>query len=263
VALDAPAALTAATAAGRSGPVSQPAARPVIVVEDLIKVYREADVETIALRGLDLSIMPGEFVAIMGRSGSGKTTLLNLLAGTDRPTAGRVEVAGVDLARADEATRARVRGRTVGLVFQSENLVPFLDLRENVLLAGRLAGRPVAVADGDRLLERVGLANRASHRPAQLSGGEQQRAALACVLAAGAPILLADEITGELDTATADMVLDLLSEIHRGQQLTVVLVTHDPGVAGRATRTVVLRDGRVDGAAGTARPTVSTAGAAR
>jgi putative ABC transport system ATP-binding protein len=228
---------------------AEPAAEPAIIVEDLIKVYREASVETIALRGVDLTVAKGEFVAVMGRSGCGKSTLLNLIAAADRPTAGRVLVAGVDLARADEATRSGVRGRTVGIVFQSDNLVPFLDLRENVQLAAGLAGNRLELGAADHILERVGLLERAGHRPRQLSGGEQQRAALACVLGAGAPIILADEITGELDSATADLVLDLLTEIHEERRTTVVLVTHDPVVASRADRVVALRDGRVfDGA---------------
>jgi putative ABC transport system ATP-binding protein len=231
---------------------AEPAAEPAIIVEDLIKVYRQASVETIALRGVDLTVAKGEFVAVMGRSGCGKSTLLNLIAAADRPTAGRVLVAGVDLARADEATRSGVRGRTVGIVFQSDNLVPFLDLRENVQLAARLAGNRLDLGAADHILERVGLLERAGHRPRQLSGGEQQRAALACVLAAGAPIILADEITGELDSATADLVLDLLTEIHEERRTTVVLVTHDPVVASRADRVVALRDGRVVDGAGAA-----------
>ncbi len=218
-----------------------------IQLADVIRVFREADVETIALRGIDLEVDPGEFVAIMGRSGSGKSTLLQLLAGSDRPTAGRVVVDGIDLSRADEAQRASLRGAHVGIVFQSQNLVPFLDLDENVQLASELAGRPVDQAAGRGILKRVGLEGRERHRPTQLSGGEQQRAALATVLATRAPIVLADEITGELDSANAAVLLDLLAEIHAQEEVTLVLATHDPDVADRADRVVHLRDGRVVG----------------
>lgn len=212
---------------------------------DVIRVYREADVETIALRGIDLTIAPGEFVAVMGRSGSGKSTLLNLLAGSDRPTAGRVQFLGRDLATADDATRAGLRGREIGIVYQSDNLAPMLSLVENVRLAAWLAGRPLDAAGATAALERVGLAHRAGHRPAQLSGGEQQRAALACVLAVGPSVLLADEITGELDSASAAVVLGLLRESREGAGTTVVLVTHDHDVAAQADRIVELRDGRI------------------
>jgi putative ABC transport system ATP-binding protein len=218
-----------------------------IALADVIRVYREADVETIALRGIDLEIAAGEFVAIMGRSGSGKSTLLGLVAGSDRPTAGRVVVDGIDLSRADEDERARLRGAHVGIVFQSGNLVPFLDLEENILLAAELAGRPVDRAAARRILVRVGLEDRDRHRPSQLSGGEQQRAALAVVLATRAPLVLADEVTGELDSTNADLLLDLLAEIHQAEGMTLVLATHDPDVARRADRVVELRDGRVVG----------------
>ncbi len=218
---------------------------PAIRLIDVIRIYREADVETVALRGIDLEIAYGEVVAIMGRSGSGKSTLLQLIGGSDRPTAGQVIVAGVDLARADEADRAALRGRQVGIVFQSQNLVPFLDLTENVQLAAALAGRPVDRATAVAALERVGLGSRADGRPAQLSGGEQQRAALAMVMITRPAILLADEITGELDSHSAVVLLDLLAEIQAAEGMTVVLATHDRGIAARADRIVQLRDGRI------------------
>jgi ABC-type lipoprotein export system ATPase subunit len=214
-------------------------------LSDVIRVYREADVETIALRGVDLTIEPGELVAVMGRSGSGKSTLLNLLAGSDRPTAGRVLFLGQDLATVDDTARAAIRGRQIGIVYQSQNLAPMLSLLENVRLAAWLAGRPVDEAGARAALDRVGLADRAGHRPAQLSGGEQQRGALSCILAARPTVLLADEITGELDSASAGVVLQLLRDAHRSEGTTVVLVTHDRGVAGHADRVVELRDGRV------------------
>jgi putative ABC transport system ATP-binding protein len=218
---------------------------PIIRLADVIKVYREADVETIALRGVDLEIPPGQFVALMGRSGSGKSTLLNLLAGSDRPTAGRLIVDGVDLSRAEESDRTRLRGSRVGIVFQSQNLVPFLDLEENAMLAAALAGRPAARSTVRTTLARVGLEDRGSHRPEQLSGGEQQRAALAIVLITRPTVLLADEVTGELDTENARILLDLLAELHGSELLTIVLATHDAEVAARADRIVERLDGRV------------------
>jgi putative ABC transport system ATP-binding protein len=231
-----------------AGPgAASPSIAPIIELRDVIRVFREVDVETIALRGVDLTIARGEFVAIMGRSGSGKSTLLQLLAGSDRPTAGRVVVDGVDLSRAEETERASVRGSRVGIVFQSQNLVPFLTLRENVELAALLAGRPIDGPTALAALTRVGLDGRAEHRPAQLSGGEQQRAALAAVAVSRPAIILADEITGELDTANASLLLDLLEEIHIADGMTLVLATHDPAVASRAQRIVQLRDGRVVG----------------
>jgi len=181
----------------------------------------------------------------MGRSGSGKSTLLHLLAGSDRPTAGRVIVDGVDLSRADETDRTRLRGSRVGIVFQAQNLVPFLDLEENLLLAAALADRPLDRASAHAILVRVGLGERSRHRPAQLSGGEQQRAALAIVATTRPAVLLADEITGELDTASAEAVLDLVAELHATAVPTIVLATHDPQVAARADRIVELLDGRV------------------
>jgi ABC-type lipoprotein export system ATPase subunit len=214
-------------------------------LSDVIRVYREADVETIALRGVDLTINPGEFVAVMGRSGSGKSTLLNLLAGADRPTAGRVQFLGRDLATADDAARSAIRGREIGIVYQSQNLAPMLSLLENVRLAAWLAGRPLDRPEGIAALDRVGLADRAGHRPAQLSGGEQQRGALGCVLAARPTVLLADEITGELDSVSAAVVLQLLRDTHAADATTVVLVTHDHEVSAHADRVVELRDGRV------------------
>jgi ABC-type lipoprotein export system ATPase subunit len=222
---------------------------PIIELTDVIRVYREVDVETIALRGVDLRIQPGEFVAIMGRSGSGKSTLLNLIGGSDRPTAGRVVVDGIDLSRADEDQRASVRGGRVGIVFQNQNLVPFLTLRENLSLAAGLAGCSINDAEIAVILDRLGLAHRGDHRPAQLSGGEQQRAGLAVIVVASPSILLADEITGELDSASADQLLDLLGDIRAATGMTVVMATHDHEIARKAERIVELRDGRVTGGA--------------
>ena len=232
---------------GAAGAARASNAATIIQVSDVIKVFREGDIETIALRGVDLEVARGEFIALMGRSGSGKSTLLHLLAGSDRPTAGHVIVNGVDLSRVDETERAGLRGSVVGIVFQSQNLVPFLDLEENTLLAATLAHRPVDRSRALATLQRVGLGERVHHRPDQLSGGEQQRAALAAVLVTRPAVLLADEITGELDSANATILLDLVSELHAAESLTIVLATHDPVVAQRADRIVELLDGRVVG----------------
>ena len=226
----------------RAAPASDEAVFRLI---DVIKIYREADVETVALRGVDLVVASGEFVAVMGRSGSGKSTLLNLLAGLDRPSAGRVLFRGRDLAMADDAERSAIRGREIGIVYQDQNLAPMLSLLENVRLAAWLAGRPLEASGARAHLSRLALADREAHRPDQLSGGEQQRAALACVFAAAPHVLLADEITGELDSHTAGTVLEAVRDTHRTAGTTVVLVTHDPGVAGTADRVIELRDGRV------------------
>jgi putative ABC transport system ATP-binding protein len=200
-----------------------------------------------ALQGVDLDVETGEFVAVLGRSGSGKSTLLNLLGGLDRPTTGSLDVDGHDLVRLSEAGLARFRAGTVGFVFQSFHLQPRFAAWENVSLPLVFAG----VARGERrrrafaLLERVGLTARADHRPSQLSGGEQQRVALARSLVAAPRLLLADEPTGNLDTATSDAILDLLAEVHRGGA-TVVLVTHDAELAAaRADRSVHMVDGRM------------------
>lgn len=216
-----------------------------VELEHVIRIYREVDTETVALRGVDLRVARGEFVAVMGRSGSGKSTLLNLIAGADRPSAGRVVVNGVDIGRADDSGRTAMRGRVVGVVFQAQNLLPYLTLAENVELAAGLAGRSLRKHATRAALASVGLADRAAHRPSQLSGGEQQRAALCAVLATGPALLLGDEVTGELDSMTGRDVLDAIAAAHARGGLTVMLVTHDATVADRADRVVELRDGRV------------------
>lgn len=215
------------------------------VLRDVIRIYREADVETIALRGVDLTVAPGEFVALMGRSGSGKSTLLNIMAGSDRPTAGRVLFRGRDLATVGDDERAHLRGSELGIVYQSQNLAPMLSLLENVRLSAWLAGRPLDANTAQHELARVGLGERHAHRPDQLSGGEQQRGALACVMAARPSVLLADEITGELDSRNSELLLQLLRDSRLAFGTTVVLVTHDPAVARTADRLIELRDGRV------------------
>jgi putative ABC transport system ATP-binding protein len=195
------------------------------------------------LRGLDLAVEPGESVAVLGASGSGKSTLLGLLAGLDLPSAGKVYLEGVDLFALDEEGRAAMRGRLVGFVFQSFQLLPALTALENVMLPLELAGNGRARAEATAIMERVGLAERLNHYPRQLSGGEQQRVAIARAFAAGPKLLLADEPTGNLDTATGARIIDLLFELNREQGTTLILVTHDESLAQRCARRLRLAGG--------------------
>ncbi len=198
------------------------------------------------LKGIDLEIPKGQFAAIMGPSGSGKSTLLGLLAGLDSPTSGRVILDGEDITNLSEDRMAVLRGRKIGFVFQSYHLIPTLTAEENVLLPMELAGADSGGRERAReLLERVGLKGRFDHYPVQLSGGEQQRVALARAFALRPPILLADEPTGNLDSTTGRMVLDLLLSMNREQGATLVLVTHEQSLADSADRRIVLRDGLV------------------
>jgi putative ABC transport system ATP-binding protein len=211
----------------------------------LTKVYRRGESEIVPLRALDLEIPRGAFVSLMGPSGSGKTTLLNLLAGIDRATGGELWIDGQDLARLSRDGLAAWRARTVGIIFQSYNLVPVLTAYENVEL-------PLLLHDLSRserhtrtmeALEMVSLADRSSHFPRQLSGGQEQRVAIARAIVANPPLILADEPTGDLDRASADMVLDLLDRLHRERGRTVVMVTHDPLASARARRELHLDKG--------------------
>jgi putative ABC transport system ATP-binding protein len=199
------------------------------------------------LRGVDLELPPGQFVAIMGASGSGKSTLLGLLAGLDTPTSGKVIIDGVDITGLNEDALALVRGRKIGFVFQSYQLIPTLTAEENVLLPFELSGGDVAVglSRARELLTNVGLADRMDHYPVQLSGGEQQRVALARAFMCKPPILMADEPTGNLDSVNGAHVLDLLISLNQREGTTLVLVTHDRALASRADRIVTLSDGQV------------------
>jgi ABC-type lipoprotein export system ATPase subunit len=223
--------------------------QPRIVCDNLVKIYKIADLEVVALQGLDLMVDPGEMIAIVGASGSGKSTLLNILGGLDVPSAGKIEVAGYDLLNMNEEDRVTYRSDVIGFVWQqtARNLLPYLSARENVELPMTLAGAPgfASRAFADELLEMVGLSERADHKPTQLSGGEQQRVAIAVALANGPKVLLADEPTGELDTATSSEIFDLFRTVQREQDVTIVIVTHDPEVSDKVHRTVAIRDGRV------------------
>ncbi len=216
-----------------------------LVIQDVFKIYKEGDVETVALRGASLTVRKGEFVAISGRSGSGKSTLLSLIGGLAVPSAGRIIVEGTDLSRLNEGQRAAFRGKHIGIVFQADNLISFLSASENVALPMTLAGKHRARAQAESLLQQVGLGERLHHHPNQLSGGERQRVAIAVALANNPGILLADELTGELDSATADSIMNLLKKLNDELGLTLIVVTHNPIVAARAQRRVHILDGQL------------------
>jgi len=220
-----------------------------IEVQDLRKSIRNGARTVDILKGISFTVARGQFVAIMGASGSGKSTLLGLLAGLDTPSAGEVRLNGISISYIPEDKLAKVRGRTVGFVFQSYQLVPTLTALENVLLPYELNAESANADEGQRrareLLESVGLNDRLDHYPVQLSGGEQQRVALARAFILRPPIVLADEPTGNLDTTNGAHVLELLLHLNRTLGTTLVLVTHDPVLAGYADRRIVLRDGSV------------------
>jgi putative ABC transport system ATP-binding protein len=217
----------------------------VIEVRQLWKVIENPPSKVEILRDITFRVPAGQFLAIMGASGSGKSTLLGLLAGLDTVTSGRILLSGTDITDLREDQLARVRGEKIGFVFQSYQLIPTLTAEENILLPAELSGRGQLRARARELLERVGLLARAHHYPVQLSGGEQQRVALARAFITRPPLLLADEPTGNLDSANGQHVLDLLVELNREQQTTLVLVTHDRRLAEYADRILTLSDGKV------------------
>ncbi len=219
---------------------------PFISVSGLRKSFAMGGTMVHALAGVDLTVAPGTFHAIMGPSGSGKSTLLYLLGGLDRPTAGRIVVAGHAIDQLDENALAAYRRRTVGFIFQSFNLIPSLSAWENVAFPMRFAGisRRERQKRAFALLERVGLADRRQHKPTELSGGQQQRVAIARSLVNEPHLVLADEPTGNLDTASGQTIMELLAELHRDGR-TVLVVTHDPRMAAYATHQVFLLDGRI------------------
>jgi putative ABC transport system ATP-binding protein len=220
-------------------------ATSVLAARGIGKTVKSGDRDLVILRDIELQVMPGEAVAIVGASGSGKSTLLALLAGLDTPSAGTVELAGESLFALDEDARAELRGRTVGFVFQSFQLLPSLTALENVMLPLELAGREDAESAAREILARVGLAERLQHYPKHLSGGEQQRVALARAFVVKPKLLLADEPTGSLDAEAGEAVIALLFQMNRESGTTLVLVTHDEQLAQRCTRTVRLAAGRI------------------
>jgi putative ABC transport system ATP-binding protein len=217
-----------------------------IVCEGLVRIYKVADLEVVALQGLDLVVGTGEMIAIVGASGSGKSTLLNILGGLDTPSAGRAVVAGHDLGQMGRRERTRYRRRVVGMIWQqtARNLLPYLTAQENVELPMTLDGRTGRTKRARHLLDLVGLGQRANHRPERLSGGEQQRVAIAVSLANEPEVLFADEPTGELDTTTSAEVFGLLRRVNEELGTTIVIVTHDVLVSEQVQRTVAIRDGR-------------------
>jgi putative ABC transport system ATP-binding protein len=221
-----------------------------LIAQQVTREYRSGDQNLTVLRDVSFAVEQGDFVAIVGPSGSGKTTLLGLLAGLDTPTHGKVILDGHDLTTLSENERAKLRGEKVGFVFQTFQLIPTLTAQENIQVPLELQGNDGAEARAQDLLEKVGLEARGHHFPTQLSGGEQQRVALARAFANSPRILFADEPTGNLDAATGAKVFDLLATLNRESGSTIVLVTHDAGLAGRASRVIRLSDGRVVGDTG-------------
>ena len=222
---------------------------PQIIIEarSLTKIIDTGTHRVEILRGVDFEVPAGQFVAIMGASGSGKSTLLGLLAGLDTPTSGKIVIDGVDITGLSEDKLAVVRGRKIGFVFQSYQLIPTLTAEENVLLPYELAGGDVksGMARARELLTSVGLSDRLDHYPVQLSGGEQQRVALARAFMGKPPILMADEPTGNLDSVNGAHVLELLISLNRREGTTLVLVTHDRSLTEHADRIVTVRDGKI------------------
>ncbi len=223
-------------------------ATPLILCENLVKIYKVADLEVVALQGLDLVVQPNEMVALMGASGSGKSTLLNVISALDAPSAGRCKVAGYDITQLTDAQRLEYRRGVIGHVWQQggRNLIPRLSLAEN-LTVPQVAGDVPARERRRRiheLMDMVGLRGMERRYPHELSGGEQQRAGIAVAIAHRPAVLLADEPTGELDSSTAQHILDLFRQIQDMYHLTLLLVTHDARVAARADRVVAMRDGR-------------------
>jgi ABC-type lipoprotein export system ATPase subunit len=225
-----------------------PASTAYVLCEDVFKIHKTDELEVVALRGLDLAVAPGEVMAIVGASGSGKSTLLNILAGLDQPSAGRVRVGNRDLLTMNDEELTEYRRSEVGFVWQQtgRNLIPYLTARQNVEVPQLVDGSDRGEASNRalELLESVGLADKAGHKPNQLSGGEQQRVAIAVALANNPPLLLADEPTGELDSATATQVFEVLHELNESTGVTIIIVSHDRAITQRVDRVVTMRDGR-------------------
>jgi putative ABC transport system ATP-binding protein len=220
----------------------------IIRVRDLRKTYRVGDIDVHALRGVNLEVGRGEFLAVVGPSGSGKSTLFHILGGLAPPTAGEVSIDGVDLLGLTENERTDMRKRKVGFVFQKYNLLPTLSARDNIAIAQSLAGITEQPADFDETLKTLGIHGRLDHKPRALSGGEQQRVAIARALVNQPAILLADEPTGNLDTVNSDAVLGVLRQLNKTKGQTILMITHNPEAAAFADRTITMRDGHIEGA---------------
>ncbi len=228
-----------------SSPVDA-ANEPIIQVRGLLKTFHVGDVEVSALRGVDLQVARGEFIAVVGPSGSGKSTLFNILGGLAPPTAGDVIVDGLNLRSLTENGRTEMRQKKIGFVFQKYNLLPTLTAGDNIAIAQTLAGAKSRPANFNEILQHLGIKNRLDHKPRALSGGEQQRVAIARALVNQPAILLADEPTGNLDTANSDAVLGILRDLNKQTGQTILMITHNLEAAAFADRTVRMRDGRIE-----------------
>ncbi len=221
--------------------------QPIIRAEHLGKIYRTGKVEVPALQDATFTVEAGEFVSIVGPSGSGKSTLFYLLGGLARATSGKIIIEGVDFAALDDAERTKMRKTKIGFIFQKFNLLPTLTARQNIEIAHSISGKaePLDEARLARLVDMLGIADRLDHRPAELSGGQQQRVAIARALVMQPAIILADEPTGNLDTASSDAVLEILQRSNREFKQTVLMITHNPEAASIADRILHMRDGRI------------------
>jgi putative ABC transport system ATP-binding protein len=219
--------------------------RTMITLSNLTKTVRSGAEDLTILSDVSIAIPEGQFVALTGASGSGKSTLLGLIAGLDAPTTGKITIDGDEITSMGEDGLAKIRSEKIGFVFQSFHLIPSLTAFENVLIPMEIIGAPNAKARAGELLDEVGLSDRGHHYPSELSGGEQQRVAIARAFANQPRILLADEPTGNLDSKNGHHIFQLMEDLHRQRNITLVLVTHDPGLAAKAQRQVVLRDGLV------------------
>lgn len=221
--------------------------KKVLELKDVWKTYRNDSVEVNAVKGINMEIASGEFVSIMGASGSGKSTTLGIMGALDMPTKGEVLLDGIDVTKLDESRLARIRGKKIGFVFQSFNLHPTLTVMENIALPMRIHefSEKEIVQKTSELVRAVGLAHRASHLPAHLSGGEKQRVAIARALSTSPSMILADEPTGNLDSATGEEIMLLFDSLHKNEGKTIVLVTHEENIAKHAKRTITLKDGKI------------------
>lgn len=221
--------------------------QPVIELKNLWKTYHLGDVPVHALKGVDLKVYPGDFIIILGKSGSGKSTMMNMIGALDSPTRGKIFLDGGDTEKLDESDLAQVRGSKIGFVFQQFNLMPILTAVENVALPMLFQGIPAdeRTKRAEELLTLVGLEKRMHHRPTELSGGEQQRVAIARALSNDTEVLLADEPTGNLDTNTGLQIMKLISDLHKKEKKTIILVTHDVNLVTYAHRTIYLKDGLI------------------
>ncbi|MBV9610951.1 MAG: ABC transporter ATP-binding protein [Acidobacteriaceae bacterium] len=221
---------------------------PIIRVRGLRKTYHVGELDVPALRGVDLDVARGEFLAVIGPSGSGKSTLFHILGGLAPPTAGDIFIDGVDLLKLTDNQRTEMRRRKVGFVFQKYNLLPTLTARDNIAIAQALADSTGEPPEFQQILDLLGISRRLDHKPRALSGGEQQRVAIARALVNQPAILLADEPTGNLDTANSNAVLDILRDLNKRTGQTILMITHNPEAAAFADRIVTMRDGRIEAA---------------